>query len=353
MGATGQVGGVMRQVLAEREFPAESCGSSPRPARRDGPCPGGAGDHGRGRRDRRLPGPGHRALLGGQGHRQGAGAAGRRDRRGGHRQLLRVPDGPAGAAGRRRGQPAGRRRTPQGHHRQPELHHDGRDAGAAPAARRGAAGRRWSSPRTRRSPAPGWPASASWTSRSPRSPTRPPGWPSTAAAVEFPQPHSFAAPIAFNVLPLAGSIVDDGSAETDEEQKLRNESRKILGIPELKVSGTCVRVPVFTGHSLQINARFAAPITPQRARELLAGAPGVALADVPTPLHGRRAGSDLRGADPRRRDRRARSVAFLRERQPPQGRRAQRRPDRRTGRRRARRRAPEPRGGRYLPPSHG
>ncbi|MGA3539831.1 aspartate-semialdehyde dehydrogenase [Micromonosporaceae bacterium DT194] len=103
-------------------------------------------------------------------------------------------------------------------------------------------------------------------------------------AVEFPQPHSFAAPIAFNVLPLAGSIVDDGSGETDEEQKLRNESRKILGIPELKVSGTCVRVPVFTGHSLQINARFAAPITPQRARELLAGAPGVALADVPTPL---------------------------------------------------------------------
>ena len=86
------------------------------------------------------------------------------------------------------------------------------------------------------------------------------------------------------MLPLAGSIVDDGSGETDEEQKLRNESRKILGIPDLTVSGTCVRVPVFTGHSLQVNARFARPITPQRARELLAGAPGVALADVPTPL---------------------------------------------------------------------
>jgi len=103
-------------------------------------------------------------------------------------------------------------------------------------------------------------------------------------AVEFPAPRSFARPIAFNVLPLAGSIVDDGSGETDEEQKLRNETRKILGIPSLLVSGTCVRVPVFTGHSLQVNARFARPITPDRARELLAAAPGVELSDVPTPL---------------------------------------------------------------------
>ena len=104
------------------------------------------------------------------------------------------------------------------------------------------------------------------------------------SSVEFPAPRSFARPIAFNVLPLAGSIVDDGLGETDEEQKLRNESRKILGIPELKVSGTCVRVPVFTGHSLQVNARFARAISPSRARELLASAPGVELSDVPTPL---------------------------------------------------------------------
>jgi aspartate-semialdehyde dehydrogenase len=103
-------------------------------------------------------------------------------------------------------------------------------------------------------------------------------------AVEFPAPKVFSQPVAFNVLPLAGSIVDDGSEETDEEQKLRNESRKILGIPDLLVSGTCVRVPVFTGHSLQINARFARPISPARAHELLAGAPGVELVDVPTPL---------------------------------------------------------------------
>jgi aspartate-semialdehyde dehydrogenase len=103
-------------------------------------------------------------------------------------------------------------------------------------------------------------------------------------AVRFPTPTKFAKPIAFNVLPYAGKYVDDGSFETDEEQKLRNESRKILGIPDLRVSGTCVRVPVYTGHSISINAEFARPISVARATELLAGAPGVALLDVPTPL---------------------------------------------------------------------
>ncbi|RDB47327.1 aspartate-semialdehyde dehydrogenase [Tsukamurella tyrosinosolvens] len=104
------------------------------------------------------------------------------------------------------------------------------------------------------------------------------------SAVEFPAPNKYVAPIAFNVLPLAGAIVDDGSGETDEDQKLRNESRKILGLPELLVSGTCVRVPVLTGHSLSINAEFAAPLSVARAQELLASAPGVKLVDVPTPL---------------------------------------------------------------------
>ena len=104
------------------------------------------------------------------------------------------------------------------------------------------------------------------------------------SAVEFPAPVKYVAPIAFNVLPMAGSVVDDGSFETDEEQKLRNESRKILDIPDLLVSGTCVRVPVFTGHSLSINAEFARPLTVGRARELLSGAPGVELVEVPTPL---------------------------------------------------------------------
>jgi len=104
------------------------------------------------------------------------------------------------------------------------------------------------------------------------------------AAVDFPEPAVYARPIAFNVLPLAGRIVEDGRFETDEEQKLRNESRKILEIPGLKVSGTCVRVPVFSGHSLQINARFARPVGVERAYELLAAAPGVALSEIPTPL---------------------------------------------------------------------
>jgi aspartate-semialdehyde dehydrogenase len=105
-----------------------------------------------------------------------------------------------------------------------------------------------------------------------------------AETVRIPAPALYARPIAFNVLPLAGSLVDDGSDETDEEQKLRNESRKILEIPDLPVSGTCVRVPVFTGHSLQVHARFARQLTPARAKELLAEAPGVVLDDVPTPL---------------------------------------------------------------------
>ncbi len=104
------------------------------------------------------------------------------------------------------------------------------------------------------------------------------------SALSYPAPVKYVAPIAFNVVPLAGALVDDGSGETDEDQKLRNESRKILGIPELLVSGTCVRVPVFTGHSLSINAEFAQPLSPARAQELLAGAPGVTLVDVPTPL---------------------------------------------------------------------
>ena len=111
------------------------------------------------------------------------------------------------------------------------------------------------------------------------------------AAVPFPAPRKYVRPIAFNVVPFAGNLVDDGSFETDEEQKLRNESRKILGIPDLLVSGTCVRVPVFTGHSLSINAEFARPITPARAVELLTGAPGVELSDVSTPLQ-------AAGADP-------------------------------------------------------
>ncbi|MEW2545284.1 aspartate-semialdehyde dehydrogenase [Streptomyces sp. NPDC047002] len=109
-------------------------------------------------------------------------------------------------------------------------------------------------------------------------------------AADFPEPSVYKRPIAFNVLPFAGSLVEDGLHETDEEQKLRHESRKILEIPELKVSGTCVRVPVFTGHSLQVNARFERPLTVERAYELLADAPGVEVSEIPTPLQA--AGTD-------------------------------------------------------------
>lgn len=111
------------------------------------------------------------------------------------------------------------------------------------------------------------------------------------SAVDFPEPVKYVAPIAFNVLPMAGSVVEDGSNETDEEQKLRNESRKILDLPELRVSGTCVRVPVFTGHSLSINAEFSRDITPDEAYAVLLGAPGVKVEEVPTPLAA--AGSDV------------------------------------------------------------
>ena len=103
-------------------------------------------------------------------------------------------------------------------------------------------------------------------------------------AVTLPDPQVYVAPIAFDVVALAGSIVDDGSEETDEEQKLRNESRRILHIPDLKVSGTCVRVPVFTGHTLSIHAEFSGAITPDEARSVLATADGVRVVDVPTPL---------------------------------------------------------------------
>lgn len=113
----------------------------------------------------------------------------------------------------------------------------------------------------------------------------------SGSAINFPEPHKYVRTIAFDVIPLAGAIVADGSEETDEEQKLRKESRKILNLPNLRVSGTCVRVPVFTGHSLSINAEFTRDITPAQAIEILSAAPGVELSDVPTPLQ-------AAGADP-------------------------------------------------------
>jgi aspartate-semialdehyde dehydrogenase len=110
------------------------------------------------------------------------------------------------------------------------------------------------------------------------------------SAVEFPPSDNFPGPIAFNVLPHAGDFVGD-EGETIEEVKLRNEARKILGLPELPISVTCVRVPVFAGHSLSLNAGFERPLSVARATELLGDADGVELVDVPTPLQ-------AAGADP-------------------------------------------------------
>jgi aspartate-semialdehyde dehydrogenase len=104
------------------------------------------------------------------------------------------------------------------------------------------------------------------------------------AAVEFPPHAKFPETIAHNVVPWAGSIVGDGTEETDEEQKWRNETRKILELPDLPITCTCVRVPVFTGHSMAIVAEFDRELSPNRAREVLAEAPGVELSDLPTPL---------------------------------------------------------------------
>ncbi len=101
------------------------------------------------------------------------------------------------------------------------------------------------------------------------------------AAVEFPDYGPYAGPIAFNVLSIAGTLVDD---ETNEEHKFRDESQKILELPDLPVSTTCVRVPVFTGHSMSINAEFARPITPERATEVLRGTTAVEVVEMPTPL---------------------------------------------------------------------
>ena len=103
-------------------------------------------------------------------------------------------------------------------------------------------------------------------------------------ALPTPEPVKYVVPVAFNVVPIAGSIVDDGSLETDEEQKLRNESRKILHLPDLKVAGTCVRVPVFSGHSLAIHAEFDRAIRPDEAIDALKNAPGVVVTEHPNPL---------------------------------------------------------------------
>ena len=154
------------------------------------------------------------------------------------------------------------------------------------------------------------------------------------SAVTFPEPVKFVRPIAFNVLPFAGSLVDDGEFETDEEKKLRNESRKILGIPDLLVSGTCVRVPVFTGHSLSINAEFARPLSVARAQRAAGRRARGRAGRYPDAAAGRRRRPVLRRPDPAGPGRagRTRAGPVRQQRQPAQGRGAERGPDRRAPR---------------------
>ncbi len=155
------------------------------------------------------------------------------------------------------------------------------------------------------------------------------------AAVALPAPTKYAKPIAYNVLPLAGSLVEDGSGETDEEQKLRNESRKILHIPDLLVSGTCVRVPVFTGHSLAVHAEFAENLTPAQATEILGRRRGRRADGRADAARRRRPGPELRGAHPGRPGGAGREGPgdVHQQRQPAQGRGPERGADRRAGRR--------------------
>ena len=224
--------------------------------------------------------------------------------------------------------------APQGHHRQPQLHDHGRDAGAQAAARRGRAGPpgRLDVPsrlrlRRRRRRGAGLARSAAAGDKA-----RELAY--DGAAVAFPEPVKYARTIAYNVLPLAGSIVDDGLGETDEEQKLRNESRKILGIPELRVSGICVRVPglhrTLAGDQRGVRPAAAGPARPRAARRRHRASSS---SDMPDPAPGGRPRPVVRRPDPagRGRRRRARARALRQQRQPAQGRGAQHRPDRRAG----------------------
>ena len=277
-GATGQVGAVHAPDACGTGVP----GRAP-PAVRIGAlgrAPAGR-RRGGGRGHRRSSGRRYRLVLHGRRRLEGMGGKGGRCGGDGHRQLLGVADAPRGPSCGSRGQ---RRRAPppaQGDRGQPELHDDGVHAGAGAVARRGwpagpggldLSGRVGCRPG--RFGRAGWPdpggggtRPASWRSTGRRSPSPPPGR-SRRRSPSTSSPH-------------AGTFEGD---ETTEELKFRNESRKILAIGDLAVSVTCVRVPVYTGHSLALNATFARPISPARATELLCSAPGVELVNVPTPL---------------------------------------------------------------------
>ena len=300
-GATGQVGGVMRTVLAERDFPVTEIRffASARSAGRTLTWTGEP-DHGRGHRHRRLLGPRSRSVLQRQDGLAGHRAEGRRHRRDRGRQLLGLADGsrtcrwwsprstPTTPCTRRRASSPTRTAPPW-----PRCRCSHRCTGP-----RGWYGFR--SRPTRPSPARAAPASPSSTARSRRSPTRPARWPSTARRWTSPRPRSTSSPSPTTCCRWRARSSTTARAETDEEQKLRNESRKILHIPDLLVAGTCVRVPVFTGHSLAVHAEFADDLSPG-AGDRAAGRCTWGRADGRAdPARRRRPRPELRRPDPRR-----------------------------------------------------
>ena len=293
VGATGQVGTVMRRLLAERVFPVDEIRffASARSAGSTLPWDGV---------DIRVedaavadPSGLDIALFSAGGvDLEGARAEVRRGRRDGHRQLVGLADGPGRAADRRRGQ---RRRGARTRRKGIIANPNCTTMAAMPVLKplHDEAGLRRLIVSTYQAVSGSGGAGVDELDNQVRAVgDKAAELTFDGAAVDLGEPVKYARPIAFNVLPLAGSIVDDGSFETDEEQKLRNESRKILDIPDLLVSGTCVRVPVFTGHSLSINAEFArAAVGRARARAARATRRASSSSDVPTPLQ-------AAGADP-------------------------------------------------------
>jgi aspartate-semialdehyde dehydrogenase len=200
-------------------------------------------------------------------HRRGAG-------RGRGRQQLGVPHGRRGPPGRQRGQPGRAADPPEGHRRQPELHHDGADGRGEAAARRLRSDRGGG----HELPGAGQAGIRELLEQSTElvgdeERLRSHGLEAEAAV----ETGAFSKAIAFNALPHCGSFTDE--RYTDEEWKLVNESRKILNLPALRVSPTCVRVPVVVGHGIAARLTFAEPVTRDGLMAALDGAPGLVIED--------------------------------------------------------------------------
>ena len=286
VGATGQVGVVLRAILAERHFPVESMRYLASARSAGTTLPWGDGDV--------VVEDAETADLSGidlalcsapASVSRAAGAAAGRRRRHRHRQLLGLAHGPRRARSScPRPTPAALRSIPKGIVANPNCTTMVAIPVLKPLARRGGAARgSWSSTYQAVSGG-GVEAVRELAEQLAKTVDRAADLTFDGSAVDFPPRSVYPVPIAHNVIPLQFKIVDDGSLETDEEQKYCNEARKILGLPDLAVTTTCVRVPVFTGHSAAIVCEFERPISPERATEVLRTAPGVELAEIPTPL---------------------------------------------------------------------